>query len=159
REIIVNGRVVRVTQPSLEEVGRRYERGQVDKGTAVVHGIGSFFHAPKQDQEKSRNRVWAEKTVENFFNEVTAPQAQMLEGMVNEDAGKFAKGTAGTVAAAAAPLVVKEGSGALVAKFPVLGREVSELAGAGLRRMIAAAESAASRLESFFKGTTGASEP
>lgn len=60
---------------------------------------------------------------------------EQFEGLARQDAKEFAVGTAETVVAAAVPPAVKRGAGALVERFPVLGKSVTEAAGEALERL------------------------
>jgi RHS repeat-associated protein len=57
-----------------------------------------------------------------------------LEGLANQYGGQFAKGTTEIVVAAVLPPAVKKGAQALVARYPVLGKSVTDAARQALQR-------------------------
>ena len=102
--------------------------------------------APLQrDKRPDHEKGWWTNYGETFFAEFTgrlfSPGFKTYEGLKNMsklgdgNPRLFIEGQLETVASAAMPLVVKEAGGALVSKLPVLGRSVSDLAGAGLAKL------------------------
>ena len=131
-----------------EDFERRAEAGEFSRGDAVIFGAGANVGAlrGKPDYEKSRFRNLVEEFTGSVLEEVTRPAAKTLEGMVNEDAGKFFGGLGEQALAGAVPVVVREGASALVSKVPVLGRDVVELGTKALERAKPIFEAATEKL-------------
>jgi RHS repeat-associated protein len=126
---------------------------------AMANALAAEMHkrtgALASDHRPAEQRGWWENAWKAFYVDATIRafpgQANMLEGMARQDAKQFASGTGESIAAGAVPVVVKEGGGALLDRFPAVARmlrkDLGELGSDALSKGKEAVEAAAQRLK------------
>jgi RHS repeat-associated protein len=89
------------------------------------------------DHRPAEQRGWWYNALSEVYLDLPPRLVPMrqLEGLARQDAAEFAVGTGESVLAALVPEAVKRGAGALVERFPILGRSVTEAAGEALARL------------------------
>lgn len=105
---------------------------------AAMHGRTGIFAS---DHRPADQRGWWYNAFSYTYQDLPPRllPMQQFEGLARQDAKEFAVGTAESVVAALVPPAVKRGAGALVERFPVLGKSLTEAAGEALERLRAPA--------------------
>jgi RHS repeat-associated protein len=101
---------------------------------AAMHGRTGFLAS---DHRPAEQRGWWYNASSYVYQDLPPRllPLRQFEGLARQDAKEFAIGTGETVLAALVPPAVKRGAGALVERFPVLGKSVTEAAGEALERL------------------------
>ncbi len=129
-----------IANPTIEQIEGQLQKGEIDQAQALAQATGTRLNAllgpPKRAFEKSYERNLAEETIFNIGETVTSPAHATLEGLVRQDPTQIGAGLAEQALVGVAGVALRAGVSALVARFPILSKPVSQLVREGRTKVV-----------------------